>query len=259
MYATERQGRIIVQLESAGRVSVADLSREFDVTTETIRRDLDALESAGRLRRVHGGAVRFASGIELRLDERELSNRTAKRAIARAALALVPTSTPASIVLDAGSTTSALADLLVGWRPDDDGVLDVVTHAVPLIGRLQDNAHLAVHVVGGLVRPTTSAAVGSETVQGFLRFRPDLAFIGANGLSAEFGLSTPDEREAAVKAAIVGSARRTVLLVDATKHHQDSFLRFAALDDIDTVVTDVAPDRELAAALEAADVDVIVA
>ena len=89
--------------------------------------------------------------------------------------------------------------------------------------------------------------------------RPDLAFVGANGLSAGFGLSTPDEREAAVKAAIVRSARRTIALVDASKHGDESLIRFAELADIDTLVTDAAPDPDLAAALAAADVQVVVA
>lgn len=260
MYATERHARILEELDAAGRVSVAGLSRVLDVTGETIRRDLDALEDAGVLRRVHGGAVRRGSAVELGLPERQQRNSAAKRAIARAALALIPTTVPASIALDAGSTTAELAELLAGWRPRSaDGVLDVITHAIPLIGVLQANPALAVHAVGGVVRPTTSAAVGAVTIEGFARVRPDLAFVGANGLSAGFGLSTPDEREAAVKAAIVRSARRTIALVDASKHGDESLIRFAELADIDTLVTDAAPAPELAAALAAAEVQVVVA
>lgn len=260
MYATERHARILDELDSAGRVSVAGLAHTLDVTGETIRRDLDALEDAGMLRRVHGGAVRRGSAVEPTLPERQQRNSAAKRAIARAALALVPTRMPASIALDAGSTTGALAELLADWRPaGGEGVLDVITNAVPLIGVLQGNPALAVHSVGGVVRPTTSAAVGAVTVEGFARVRPDLAFLGANGLSAGFGLSTPDEREAAVKAAIVRSARRAIALVDASKHGDESLLRFAELADIDTLVTDAPPGPDLAAALADAGVEVVVA
>ncbi|MDH2444732.1 DeoR/GlpR family DNA-binding transcription regulator [Amnibacterium sp. CER49] len=259
MYATERHHRILEQLDAAGRVSVASLARSLDVTGETIRRDLDLLEGAGVLRRVHGGAVRAGSGFELGLQERTERNSAAKRAIARAALALVPRTVPASVALDAGSTTGALADLLADWSPEGGTTLDVVTNAMPLVLRLQDNRALAVHAIGGVVRPTTSAAVGAATVEGFARLRPDLAFVGANGLSASFGLSTPDEREAAVKAAMVRSARRTIALVDSSKHGEESFMRFAELADIDTLVTDRAPDGDLAAALAAADVEVVVA
>jgi len=260
MYATERQGQILGRLEATGRVSVTELARAFDVTTETIRRDLDALEEAGVLRRVHGGAVRWATAAELRLDERERTGRAAKRAIARAALALVPRAVPASIALDAGSTTAALVDLLLDWRPESgDGVLDVITNAVPHVLRLADNPRLAVHAIGGVVRPTTSATVGATAIEALARVRPDVAFLGANGISAGFGLSTPDEREAGVKAALVRAARRRIALLDATKHGEESLLSFAVLADIDTLVTDAPPPADLTAALVAADVDVIVA
>src|SRR5436305_5430316 len=131
MYATERHGRILGELDAAGRVSVAHLARSLDVTGETIRRDLDALEAAGALRRVHGGAVRRGSGVELALAERQHRNSAAKRSIARAALALIPTRVPGSIALDAGTSTGALAELLADWRPTEgSGVLDVLTHAI---------------------------------------------------------------------------------------------------------------------------------
>ncbi|MGN6744241.1 MAG: DeoR/GlpR family DNA-binding transcription regulator [Amnibacterium sp.] len=260
MYATERHSRILSELDLAGRVSVAHLARSLDVTGETIRRDLDALEAAGALRRVHGGAVRRGSAVELGLREREGRNSTAKRAIAEAALALIPTTVPASVALDAGSTTGALAELLATWRPaSGEGVLDVITHAIPLVGVLQGNPALAVHAVGGVVRPTTHAPLGGVTLETYARLRPDLAFVGANGLSAGFGLSTPDEREAAVKTAVVRAARRTIALVDASKHGDESLLRFAELADIDTLVTDATPAPDLAAALAAAEVEVIVA
>ena len=258
MYATERHARIIDELDSAGRVSVATLSRTLDVTAETIRRDLDALEAAGALRRVHGGAVRRAGLVELDLGERERRNSPAKRAIAKAALDLLVHAAPAAVAVDAGTTTRAFADLLAEHVPAE-GLLDVVTHAVPILLRLQDNRALTVHAVGGVVRPETSAAVGLPALDGFARVRCDLAFIGANGLSAGFGLSTPDEREAAVKTAIVRSSRRTVALVDSSKHGEESFVRFADLADLDVLVTDRAPDAELAAALEAAGVEVVLA
>ena len=258
MYATERHARIIDELDSAGRVSVATLSRALDVTAETIRRDLDALEAAGALRRVHGGAVRRAGLVELDLGERERRNSPAKRAIAKAALDLLVHAAPAAVAVDAGTTTRAFADLLAEHVPAE-GLLDVVTHAVPILLRLQDNRALTVHAVGGVVRPETSAAVGLPALDGFARVRCDLAFIGANGLSAGFGLSTPDEREAAVKTAIVRSSRRTVALVDSSKHGEESFVRFADLADLDVLVTDRAPDAELAAALEAAGVEVVLA
>lgn len=258
MYATERHARIVDELETDGRVSVASLSRALDVTAETVRRDLDALEAAGALRRVHGGAVRRAAAVELGLGERQRRNTPAKRAIARSAMALLQAADPASVSLDAGTTTGALADLLAEAEPSSRA-LDVVTNAVPIVLRLQDSRALTVHAVGGVVRPETSAAVGSTTIETLARLRCDLAFLGANGISAAFGLSTPDEREAAVKSAMVRSARRTVALVDASKHGEESLIRFAPLGDLDVLITDRSPEGELANALAAAGVDVVVA
>lgn len=258
MYATERHQRIIGELDTAGRVSVASLSRAFDVTAETVRRDLDVLEAAGALRRVHGGAVRRASAVELGLREREHRNTPAKRRIGRAALGLLTAAAPGSIALDAGTTTGALADLLAEYTPGD-GVLDVVTNAVPVVLALQHNHGLVVHAVGGIVRPETSAAVGVAALDAYARVRCDIAFVGANGVSGSFGLSTPDEREAAVKSAMIRAARRTVALVDASKFGEESFIRFADLADLDVLITDRAPDGDLAAALDAAGVEVLVA
>ena len=134
--------------------------------------------------------------------------------------------------------------------------LDVVTHAVPVAHTLSLLNDVGLTILGGQVRGLTAAAVGTATLTALDSLRPDLAFVGTNGVSADFGLSTPDPAEAAVKAAIVGAARRTVLVADQAKFGVESFVRFARLIDIDILVTDAAPDEELAAALAAADVEV---
>jgi len=262
MYATERHEHITNRVTTSGRVSVADVSRELGVTAETIRRDLDQLESSGVLRRVHGGAVSAAraSVAEASLAERQDLRSDAKATIARAALRLIPETFSGSIVIDAGTTTAHLADLLVAWRPlSPSQTLTVITNSVPIAAVLHRCEHLELHLLGGRVRGITSAAVGSTTVEELGRFRPDIAFVGANGVSADFGLSTPDELEGAVKSAIVRGSRRAVVLADAAKLGEETLVRFAALDEIDTVITDDAPDERLTAAFESAGVEVVVA
>ena len=93
----------------------------------------------------------------------------------------------------------------------------------------------------------------------YTRLRPDLAFVGCNGIHAAFVLSTPDPIEAVVKTAIIQTSRRVVVLCDSAKHDQETLMRFASLDEIDTLITDRAPGPELAAALEEADVEVVIA
>jgi DeoR family fructose operon transcriptional repressor len=111
-------------------------------------------------------------------------------------------------------------------------------------------------VVGGRIRGVTAAAVGAGTVRAIQSLRTDLAFVGANGLSAGFGMSTPDPEEAAVKEAIVRAARRVVLVADASKFGQESLVSFAPLDAIDVLVTDREPEGALTDALSAAGTEI---
>lgn len=255
MYAEERQQAMAQLIGQQGRLSVADLAAGFSVTTETVRRDLSSLERIGLVRRVHGGAVPASSllAIESGLGERDQSNTAAKDAIASAALHELP---PAGsiVVIDAGSTTARLAAVL-----PRDLRLTVVTHAVPIAARLAGLAQIELHLLPGRVRPTTHAAVGSDTVTALHDLRADVAFVATNGLSLDFGLTTPDRDEAATKRAIVGSARRVVVLADSSKLGVETAQRFAALSDVDVVVTDSGMPTDARRALDQAGVEVVVA
>ncbi|GAB4097983.1 DeoR/GlpR family DNA-binding transcription regulator [Sinomonas halotolerans] len=258
MFAEERQRLVAERVAEAGRVSVTELAERFSVTTETVRRDLASLETAGVLRRVHGGAVpaERASTAEASLSERQVQNLAEKRRMAEAAAALIVSSRAGSILLDAGSSTEAVADCLLS-HPDGAPELVVMTNALPIADKLAAVPGLAVHLLGGRIRPVTRAAVGQAAIDAVERHRPDLAFIGANGVHADFGLSTPDPEEAAVKAAFVRCARRAVVLADHTKFAVEALVQFGRLDAIDTLVTDRAPEGELAAALDDAGVEVM--
>ncbi|MFT4052650.1 MAG: DeoR/GlpR family DNA-binding transcription regulator [Microbacterium sp.] len=260
MYATERQ-QLIEQLVGAdGRVAVVDLARRFGVTTETVRRDLGQLESAGLVRRVHGGAVAPArtSTAETPLEERSQRRGEAKLAIAARALDALGMEAGGSLFLDAGTTTAALARLL---RQRQAGMrqVEVVTHSMTVAQLLAGAPGLGLTAIGGRVRTLTAAAVGAQTVDAISRLRPDVAFIGTNGVSAVLGLSTPDPDEAAVKSAIIAAARRTVVLADADKLDAELLVSFAALKALDILVTDAAPAGALAEALDAAEVEVWIA
>jgi DeoR family fructose operon transcriptional repressor len=234
MYAEERQQAMAQLVTEHGRLSVAAIAEQFDVTTETVRRDLSTLERMGLVRRVHGGAVPSSSlaVIESGLGERDLANTSQKELIAKAALDQLPPP-GGTVLLDAGTTTSRFAIML-----PRDHRLTVITHAVPVAARLAGLPQIDLHLLPGRVRSTTQAAVGADTVTAINRLKVDVAFLGTNGISVEHGLSTPDPDEAAVKRAIVGAARRVVCLTDSSKAGTDASVRFAALDEIDVVVTD---------------------
>lgn len=242
MYAQQRHRQILDTIDASGRVAVADLAARFDVTAETVRRDLDQLAARSLLVRVHGGAVaRRTAVLEPDLATRATTNVSAKLRIAAAARELLPADPDASVMLDAGSTTALLVPLLAGRR----GVL--VTHALEIARAamaLSDTAEerLAVQLLPGRLRPGTGAAVGSSTVDAVRALRPAIAFLGCNGLDAE-GFSTPDPAEGAVKSAIVARADLRVVLADSSKAGLHHLVTFAACADVDAVVTDSAlPD-----------------
>ncbi|MGO4613165.1 DeoR/GlpR family DNA-binding transcription regulator [Nocardia sp. 2YAB30] len=234
MYAEERQQAIATLVGQRGRVSVTDLSEQYGVTTETVRRDLAALDRMGLIRRVHGGAVPAATltAIELGTGEREHSHAAEKDRIAKAALEFLPP-TGGSVLFDAGTTTARVAALL-----PTDRELVAVTNSVPIAARLSGHAAVRLHLLGGRVRGVTQAAVGPETQRMLGELRIDVAFIGTNALTAGHGLSTPDIDEAAVKRVMVASAHRVVVVADSSKVGREDLVRFAAVEDIDALVTD---------------------
>jgi DeoR family fructose operon transcriptional repressor len=255
MYAEERQQAIARLVSQRGRMSVNQLAREYDVTTETVRRDLSALERMGLVRRVHGGVVppSSLSLIEAGLRERDQVNTETKERIAHAALDRLP---PAggTVVLDAGTTTSRLASLLPPDHP-----LTVITHGVPIAARLAGQRNIDLRLLPGRVRRTTQAAVGADTVEALSHLRVDVAFIGTNGVTADHGLTTPDPDEAAVKRALIATGRQVVVLADASKFGIETAVRFASAGEIDVLVTDTAVSTTDRRALAKAGVEVVVA
>lgn len=246
IYAAERHQAIVARAQAEGRVDVAALAAEFEVTTETVRRDLTVLERHGLLRRVHGGAIpvdrltfepALAARVEVMVAEKER--------IAIAALAEVPDQ--GAILLDAGTTTQRLAEAL-----PLDRELTVVTNALPIAMTLVLRPNVTVMVLGGRIRGRTLAAVDAWALEALHGTFVEVAFMATNGVSLERGLTTPDPSEAAAKRAMVAAARRVVLLADRTKFQDDYLARFADLADVDTLITDDAVDPRLAADIEAA-------
>jgi len=232
MYAEERQVAIVNRARAKGRVEVAELAEAFDVTPETVRRDLTALERAGLLRRVHGGAIVVdLFGFEPGLAAREAVNTEEKSRIAEAAVRFLPEE--GAIALDAGSSTFRLAELIPAGRE-----LTVVTNSLPIASLLATRKELTVHLIGGRVRGRTLATVDNAAVAYLRSVFVDVAFLGINGFSIARGLTTPDSAEAAVKSAFVTSARRRVLLADHTKYGSDHFAQVADLASVDVIVTD---------------------
>jgi DeoR family transcriptional regulator, fructose operon transcriptional repressor len=234
MYAEERQQAIASLVLSKGRASVTQLAEAYDVTTETVRRDLAVLDKAGLVRRVHGGAVpaRALHLVESGVGEREGTRAAHKDAIAAAAVEFVPIS-GGSVLLDAGTTTARIASQLPADRE-----LVVVTNSVPIAARLASVPSVNLQLLGGRVRGLTRAAVGEQVLRVLDTLRVDMAFIGTNAISVRHGLSTPDADEAAVKRAMVQCANYVVVAADSSKIGREELVSFAPLDSVDTLITD---------------------
>ena len=251
MYAEERHQEIVRLARANGRVDVTALAQGFDVTAETIRRDLTTLERAGVLRRVHGGAIPVERlGFEPALATRDAVLTAEKERIAKAAVAELPED--GAIILDAGTTTARLAHAL-----PVDRELTVVVNSPVLAAALGTRQNLNVLMVGGRIRGRTLATVDDWALRPLADLYVDVAFMGTNGCSVQRGLTTPDPAEAAVKRAMIAAARRSVLLADHTKIGNDYLARFGTLSDLDLVISDAALEEDLAEEIEAAGVRVI--
>ena len=256
MYPEERQHALALLVGQRGRLSVTTAAEQFGVTTETVRRDLAVLERAGMLRRVHGGAVPVSAValVELGLGERtgHLSEQKAK--IAAAALDFVP-GMDGSIILDGGTTTAALAELL----PTDRRLL-VVTDAVPLAARLAERAGITVHMLGGRVR-------GRDPVRrrrrGHSASWPTCASTSPSSAPTASPSATASPRRTrprpSVKRAMVRAGQRVIVLADSTKLNRETLVRFAAPEDVDVLITDDGADQDTLDALDRAGVEVVVA
>lgn len=234
MYAEERQQIIVGLANRNSRVVVAELAQQFGVTSETVRRDLEALDARGLLRRVHGGAV---AATNLALVEPALADRkpfvVQKEAIAQAALAHLPQGPASSIVLDSGTTVARLAALI-----EPGAVGTIVTNSIPVASQLAlTGGATRVRLIGGNVRSLTQACVGGETVAQLASLRCDVAFLGTNGISVRHGFSTPDSEEAEAKRAMA-HARRVIVLADSSKIGVETLVRFVDIAQVDVLITD---------------------
>lgn len=253
LFQTERQREIARMTVELGRVGVAELADRFSVTPETIRRDLSELQGQRLVRRVHGGAVVFdATGFEPLLSVRDEQNTSEKRRIARRAIDELPAT--GTIIIDSGSTLTRLAEAMPRHQH-----LRIVTNSIHTVLALAGGEWKEIVVLGGSLRINTLAMVDNQTVAEVERLVTDTLFISCDGMSVDQGLTTPYREEAALKRAMIRSARRVVVLADHTKLGQDHFARFADWDEIDLLITNTEADATTLAAIESHGPEVVVA
>lgn len=250
-YPPERQEAILRLAREQGRVEVAALADTFQVTTETVRRDLSVLQKRRLLRRVHGGAILWGQdGFEPLLADRDTRRVEEKRRIALAAIEELPPE--GTVLLDSGSTLARVAQHLPTGLD-----LRIVTNSLLNIQLLAEHEDAEVIVLGGGFHKETLATVDEQTVREIAALHVDVVLLGSDGVSPQGGLSSPYRNHAEVKRAMVASAGRVVALVDSSKIPKDYFVRFATCREIDTLITDDDLSDDLAADLGSAGMRVV--
>ncbi len=228
-----RQTGILEIARSEGRVVVEDMAQRFDVTLQTIRRDLTDLAEAGHLERIHGGAVPRTGVANIGYEARRRMNDAAKTAIARACAAMIPDNS--SMILNLGTTTEAVARALMHHSN-----ITVVTNNMNVANILVANPGCEIMVAGGALRRSDGGLVGELTTQFFEQFKVDYAIIGTSALDRDGDLLDYDLAEVRVSRAIIGQARKTFLVTDCTKLDRSAPARIASLSEVDTVFIDQA-------------------
>ena len=229
MLTTERKAALLDRLAQKGKLVAASLAVEWGVSEDTIRRDLRDLAAAGRLVRVHGGALP-ASPTHLPLAKRSLLQREAKARLGRAAAGLIR---PDMIVLMDGGTTHLA---LVAALPQSLRAT-IVTHSPGIAAALEQHDCVDVILIGGRLFRHSMVAMGPSTQDALSRLRADLCFLGVTGVHPDLGLTTGDAEEAALKGALIASAAETVVLATPEKISAASPWIIAPLERIDHLVT----------------------
>ncbi|NBM20981.1 DeoR/GlpR family DNA-binding transcription regulator [Streptomyces sp. GC420] len=232
MDAEERRRAILDAARRSGSVDVAKLAADLGVSKETVRRDLHLLEEHGLVRRTHGGAHPVESaGFETTLAVRTTLHVPEKSRIAAAAADLLGDAE--TVYIDEGYTPQLIAAALPRDRP-----LTVVTSSLATAGALAVCDNMTVLLLGGRVRGGTMATVDHWATHMLSGFVIDLAYVGANGISREYGLTTPDPAVSEIKAQVIRVSRRRVFSGVHTKFGAVSFCRFADVTQFEAIVTD---------------------
>jgi DeoR family transcriptional regulator, glycerol-3-phosphate regulon repressor len=245
-----RHQEIIAIARQHGRVNVEDLATRFDVSPQTIRKDLNELCDKRLLSRIHGGAI-IASGVQnLAYEARRSIAEGEKREIGKAAASLIPDK--ASLFINIGTTTEEVARAL-----HDHADLLVITNNLHVATMLYPHSSIDVVVAGGAVRRSDGGIVGTLAVDLIKQFKVDYAVIGVSAIDSDGALLDFDLDEVRVAQTIIANARTVLLVADRSKFERSAPARVAHLHDVDILVTDQLPSDDLRHRLAEQDVRVV--
>jgi DeoR family transcriptional regulator, glycerol-3-phosphate regulon repressor len=249
-----RQAELLEAVRSQGSASVEALAQRFQVTLQTVRRDVGLLASAGLLSRFHGGVRVPGSTTEnIGYQQRQRLNHAAKERIAMAVAARVPDD--CSLIINIGTTAEAVAEALRHRRRR----LRVITNNLNVAAILSDKPDFELIVAGGMVRSRDRGIVGEATVDFIRQFRVDIGLIGISAIETDGTLREFDLREVTVTRAIIESSRQVWLAADHSKFNRPAMVQLGRLSEIDALFTDLPPAPSFRSLIEEAGVELVVA
>lgn len=232
MLAIERKREILATLQREKSVLVAELSQKYDVTEETIRRDLDKLEKEGFVKKTYGGAVlNQNTGVEIPFRVREKTNKKEKEIIANLVQELIEEGE--SIMLDSSSTSLMVARNLKNYKN-----LTVITNSVEILLELSNCKNIKVISTGGQLRDSALSLGGRQAELMLQRYNVDKAVLSCKGVSMSKGITDSNEPEAQLKSTMRRCGKKTIWAIDSTKFDNVSFVHLAEFQRGDVVVTD---------------------
>ncbi len=237
MLAIERRREILTRLTAEGKVLVCELARDFGVTEETIRRDLEKLDKEGLVSKTYGGAVsKHASTLDLPYNVRESVNVEQKQLIADKISELI--SDGERIMVDSSSTA-----LYVIKRIKEKKNLTIITNSVKILLELADKQDWTVLSTGGILKKGALSLTGSSAEKMINSYHVDTAICSCKGFDMTLGITDSNESDCLIKQAMINSAERRILALDSEKFDKKSFVKVCQATDVNIVVTDTEPSE----------------
>ncbi|MBO4401092.1 MAG: DeoR/GlpR transcriptional regulator [Selenomonadaceae bacterium] len=253
MFLEERQAKILELLAENGKVLVKELAEMFSVTEDSIRKDLNALEADGQLKRTYGGAVPVLAKLQITsASRRRISNVEAKRQIAAAAVKLI---TPGRLIfLDASTISIAIAEIL----ERRDAECKILTNMVDVLVMLARNPKIQIIFAGGQINPSRDGFIDGLNLEFTARFRPDISFVGVVGLDVKKNSLTTNGVDSGLhKAKILEISKSSYVMAESRKFGVEGNYKFATLENVHGLITETEPAAEISKAVRKMNLEII--
>ncbi len=252
MLAIERRNAILAKLSIEGKVVVSDLAAEYEVTEETIRRDLDKLDREGLARKTYGGAVKNENfNIDLPFQVRKQSNVESKQKIAAAIGSKIKDGD--YIMLDSSTTALYVIKNIL-----DRKKITLITNSIEILIELCNKPDWTIISTGGTIKEGALSLVGYQAERMVESYHVDLAICSCKGLDTETGVTDSNERDAHIKKAFFASAKKKILAADSSKFNKTSFVKICDIKDVDVIVTNEEPGENWKNIIEQQGVELVV-